>query len=177
LRQAGYDEQWLQDLIHKDPSLLRLGDLKSLAREVKQSSGGRLDLLMTDPESEIMYEVEVMLGATDESHIIRTIEYWDIESRRRPDKEHRAVIIAEEITNRFFNVIWILSRSIPIVAIKLDALEIDGKLALSFTKVLDLYETPEVEETPTNSTTRQSWIDYSSKESFAVFDKMVELFF
>jgi hypothetical protein len=176
LRQAGYDEQWLQDLIHKDPSLLRLGDLKSLAREVKQSSGGRLDLLMTDPESEIMYEVEVMLGATDESHIIRTIEYWDIESRRRPDKEHRAVIIAEEITNRFFNVIWILSRSIPIVAIKLDALEIDGKLALSFTKVLDLYETPEVEETPTNSTTRQSWIDYSSKESFAVFDKMVELF-
>jgi len=41
LRQAGYDEQWLQDLIHKDPSLLRLGDLKSLAREVKQSSGGQ----------------------------------------------------------------------------------------------------------------------------------------
>jgi hypothetical protein len=176
LRQAGYDEQWLQDLIHKNPSLLRLGDLRSLAREVKQSSGGRLDLLMTDPESEIMYEVEVMLGATDESHIIRTIEYWDIESRRRTDKEHRAVIIAEEITNRFFNVIWILSRSIPIIAIKLDALEIDGKLALSFTKVLDLYETPELEDAPTNSTTRQSWIDYSSKESFAVFEKIVELF-
>ena len=26
-----------------------------------------------------MYEKEIQLGATDESHIIRTVEYWDIE--------------------------------------------------------------------------------------------------
>jgi hypothetical protein len=52
-----------------------------------------------------MYEVEIMLGSTDESHIIRTIEYWDIEKRRFPSKDHKAVIVAEDITNRFFNVI------------------------------------------------------------------------
>ena len=31
-----------------------------------------------------MYEVEVMLGETDPSHIIRCIEYWDIEKRKYP---------------------------------------------------------------------------------------------
>jgi hypothetical protein len=175
LRKAGYDELWLQSLIHKEPSLLGLGDLISVGREVRQRSGGRLDLVLADPQADIRYEVEIMLGATDESHIIRTIEYWDIESRRYPLKEHRAVIVAEEITNRFFNVIGLLSRSIPIIAIKLDALEIDGKLALSFTKVLDLYESPEADDPISTATSAQSWVEYSNKESHEVFEKVVEL--
>lgn len=116
-----------------------------------------------------------MLGPTDESHIVRTIEYWDIEKRRRPDKEHRAVIVAENITSRFFNVISLLSRSIPIIAIKLEALEVDGKFTISFTKVLDLYELPETEDSPSNATTAQSWIDYSDKESYDVFERFVKL--
>ena len=45
------------------------------------------------------------LGKTDESHIIRTIEYWDIERKRYPQYDHTAVIVAEEITSRFLNVI------------------------------------------------------------------------
>jgi len=175
IRQAGYGEKWLQDFIEKDPSVLGLGDLKSIAREVKQNAGGRLDLLLADLESDIMYEVEIMLGATDESHIIRTIEYWDIERRKRPSKQHRAVIVAEEITNRFFNVVWLLSQSIPIAAIKLDALEIEGKLAISFTKVLNVYETPETDDPERKGGTLQGWIDYASKESFAVFQKVEEL--
>ena len=48
----------------------------------KQASGGRIDFLLSDPETNTMYEVKVMLGRLDESHIIRTIEYWDIERRR-----------------------------------------------------------------------------------------------
>jgi hypothetical protein len=47
LRLAGYDEKWLQGLIFKEPSVLGLGDLKGLASEVRQSSGGRLDLLLS----------------------------------------------------------------------------------------------------------------------------------
>ncbi len=66
-----------------------------------------------------MYEVEVMLGRVDETHIIRSIEYWDIERRRWPTREHRAVIVAEEITTRFFNVIALFNRAIPMIAIKL----------------------------------------------------------
>ena len=39
------------------------------------------------------YEVELRLGATDEFHIIRCIEYWDIELRRYPSYEHIAVLV------------------------------------------------------------------------------------
>ncbi len=101
MRDAGKDEKWLQERIHEDPSILGLGDLSVIRRERELASGGRLDFLMYDPEDSIRYEVEVMLGTLDESHIIRIIEYWDLERRRYPTLEHRAVIIAEEITNRF----------------------------------------------------------------------------
>jgi len=38
-----------------------------------QVPAGRLDLLLSDPETLTRYEVEIRLGATDEAHIIRTI--------------------------------------------------------------------------------------------------------
>src|SRR5437868_3714693 len=117
-----FNEKWLQDRIEEDPTILGLGELDIIHRERKQSSGGRIDFLFLNNETGTMYETEIMLGETDESHIIRTIEYWDIEKRRFPTKDHRAVIIAEEITNRFFNVIALMNRSIPIIAIQLNAL-------------------------------------------------------
>ena len=67
LRDTGCNEQWLQNRISQDPSLLGLGEVKIIDREVKQGSRGRLDFLMADLESDVMYEVEMMLGATDES--------------------------------------------------------------------------------------------------------------
>lgn len=176
LRAAGYDEAWLQKLVLSNPAVLGLGDLKNAGREVRQASGGRLDFLLLDPEAEMMYEVELMLGATDESHIIRTLEYWDVESRRWPTYQHRAVIVAEDITNRFFNVIWLLNRSIPIIAIKLNAFVIDGKLAVHFTRVLDIYETPEGRDpVQEQAATRKEWDDYSAPESIGVFDRCIEL--
>jgi len=123
-----------------------------------------------------MYEVEIMLGATDPSHIIRTIEYWDIESRRYPSREHRAVIVAEEITNRFFNVIWLLNRSLPIIAIQMDALKTDGKLLLHFTKVLDIYESPEGPEGPGEvGVDRKYWEARSSPAAMQIFDRFMKL--
>ncbi len=91
-----------------------------------------------------MYEVEVMLGETDETHIIRTIEYWDNEKRRWPQRQHYAVLVAEQITRRFFNVIHILSHAVPIIAIQAALVEANGQRSLFFTKVLDTYE--EVED-------------------------------
>jgi len=98
-------EKWVQDQIADDPSILTLGDLIVKDKERMQPSAGRLDLLLQDPETLKRYEVEIQLGSTDESHIIRTIEYWDIERKRYPQYEHAAVIVAEEITSRFLNVI------------------------------------------------------------------------
>jgi hypothetical protein len=73
IRECGFDEFWLQDQIAENPACLQLGELELVSRERRQLGGGRLDILLTDPEDESMYEVEVMLGETDESHIVRTI--------------------------------------------------------------------------------------------------------
>jgi hypothetical protein len=95
------NEKWVQDRIAEEPGILGLGDVILKDRERLQPRAGRLDLLFQDAESNRRYEVEVQLGSTDESHIIRTIEYWDIERKRYPQYDHTAVIVAEDITSRF----------------------------------------------------------------------------
>jgi hypothetical protein len=116
-----YNEKWLQAQIADDPGLLGLGDLMSRTIERRQPRAGRLDLLLSDPETHTRYEVEIQLGATDESHIIRTIEYWDLGKSRYPQYEHVAVIVAEDITSRFLNVISLFNKAIPLIAIQLRA--------------------------------------------------------
>ena len=99
-----FNERWVQERIAEDPSLLGLGDLILKDKERIHPHGGRLDLLCQDAETNRRYEIEIQLGRSDESHIIRTIEYWDIERKRYPQYEHTAVLVAEEITSRFLNV-------------------------------------------------------------------------
>ena len=147
ISECGHDEYWLRDMIYDDPSVLGLGDLQAVMKEKMQSQGGRLDLLLKDPADDSMYEVELQLGSTDESHIIRTIEYWDNEKRRWPNRSHTAVLIAEEITSRFYNVIHLLSLAVPVIGIQVNIVEVRSVKALNFTKVIDSYEEPEEEET------------------------------
>ena len=143
IRDCGLDEVWLQNQIATNPSCLRLGELELLARERIQSSGGRLDILLKYPEDDSMYEVEVMLGDTDETHIVRTIEYWIREKRKWPRRQHFPVLVAEGMTRRFFDVIQVLSHAIPIIAIQASVVEVNGHRALTFQKILDAYEEPE----------------------------------
>jgi len=178
LRDTGHDERWLQDQIYEDPTILGLGELEIWRKERTQKAGGRLDFLLQDPETDLVYEVEVMLGATDESHIIRTIEYWDNERRRFPNRDHRAVIVAEEITNRFFNIVWLLNRAIPIIAVQMNALVVDGKLILNFTKVLDIYEPEQDDEDaePSEIADRSYWEKKSSVDSVKFLDEVLKAF-
>ena len=121
---CGHDEFWLRDIIYDNPSVLGLGeDLQAVMKEKTQSSGGRLDLLLNDSDDS-MYEVEVQLGETNESHIIRTIKYWDNEKRRWPNRAHTAVLVAEKITSRFFNVVQLLSRAVPIIGIQANIVQV-----------------------------------------------------
>ena len=130
-------EAWLQDVIAENPKIIGLGDLILKDKERKQLRAGRLDILLQDPEINKRYEVEIQLGKTDESHIIRTIEYWDIERKRYPQYEHCAVIIAEEITSRFLNVIGLFNGNIPLIAIQLTVYKSGEDYFLTFVKVLD----------------------------------------
>ncbi len=157
IREAGYDEAWLQNSICDNPQKLGLGDLHLVAKEKIISSGGRLDILLQDSSEEKMYEVEVQLGETDPSHIIRTIEYWDLIRKKYPLRQHYGVLIAETITKRFFNVIGLLSNSIPIIAIQCQIVEIEEKKALIFTKVLDAYEEPVDLQSESNENVSESY--------------------
>ena len=142
---ASLNEQWVQGLIAADPAILGLGDLVLRDKERIQPRAGRLDLLLQDAEKR-RYEVEVQLGPTDEAHIIRTIEYWDIERKRYPQYEHCAVLVAEDITSRFLNVISLFNGSIPLIALQMQALKVGEHTTLIFTKVLDELSRGLVEE-------------------------------
>ena len=131
------NESWLQDVIAKEPKILGLGDLVLKDKERKQPRAGRLDILLQDAEINKRYEVEIQLGKTDESHIIRTIEYWDIERKRYPQYEHCAVIVAEEITSRFLNVISLFNGTIPLIAVQLTTYKHGNEYFLTFNTVLD----------------------------------------
>ncbi len=145
ITEAGYNEEWLQNQIWENPACLGYGDLEGITKEAAISSGGRLDLLFKNNDDDTMYEVEVMLGETDPSHIIRTIEYWDLIRKKWPQRQHFGVLIAEKITKRYFNVIQILSNNVPLIAIQANIIDIEGKRSLHFTKILDVYEEPEDE--------------------------------
>lgn len=153
-----FNEAWLAGKIADDPSILGLGDIDLLAQERIQPHTGRLDLLLQDPENDKRYEVELMLGATDPSHIIRCLEYWDVERKRYPFYDHTAVLVAESITARFLNVIGLFNSTVPIIALQLDAIEVEGKILLHFTKVLDEIQ-PGDEPPPPVPVGRTYWDD------------------
>ncbi len=171
-----YSEKWLQELIVQDTSLLGLGVLEVRGIERRQPRAGRLDLLLSDVETHTRYTVELQLGATDESHIIRTIEYWDVERNRYPTYDHVAVIVAEDITSRFLNVISLFNKAIPLIAIQMNALEVAGVLTLHATKVLDLAQLgTEEEDDPGVAVDRDYWVNRGSAESVALADRLLEV--
>lgn len=174
-----YSENWVQDIIADDPSILGLGDLVLRDRERIQTRAGRLDLLLQDPETYKRYEVELQLGATDESHIIRSIEYWDIEHKRYPQYEHCAVLVAEDITSRFLNVVSLFNGALPIIAIQMQALEVGDHITLVFTKVLDELQrglVDEDEDAISAPTDRAYWEkDKGTPKTVALMDRMFEL--
>lgn len=173
IRNAGKDEYWLQDIIYDNPKILGLGDLIAVNKEKKQSSGGRLDILLKDPSDNSMYEVEVMLGETDPSHIIRSIEYWDNEKRKYPQRQHFCILVAESFDRRYFNVIQLMSLNIPMIAIQADLLEVNSERILNFTKIIDIYSEPEEDESETKQVNEATWKNdspWTNENAKALFD-------
>jgi len=176
-RSDNLSEKWVQEQIADDPSILGLGDLVLKDKERLQPNAGRLDLLLQNPETLKRYEVEIQLGATDESHIIRTVEYWDIERKRYPQYEHTAVIVAEEITSRFLNVIQLFNGAIPLIALKMTVYKVGNEYALTFVKVLDelVYGLVDEDEPLAEPTDRTFWEKRGSKKTVAATDRLLHL--
>jgi hypothetical protein len=174
---AELSERWVQERIAEDPSILGLGDVILKDKERMQPGAGRLDLLLQEADGSRRYEVEVQLGKTDESHIIRTIEYWDIERKRYPQYEHTAVIVAEEITSRFLNVISLFNGTIPLMAIQMTAVQLGDTVSLAFTMVLDQvrFGLVEEDEEVQEATDRTYWESRGSKATVAMVDELLQV--
>lgn len=175
---ADYNEAWLQQIIADDPAILGLGELTVKDRERTHHGAGRLDMLLQDEEGTGRYEVELQLGASDESHIIRTIEYWDRERKVYPQYEHTAVIIAEDITTRFLNVISLFNGHIPIMALQVTAVQTADGVGLFFTRILDTVTLGLIDEDEpvSEATNRDYWIQKkASEETVAIADRILTM--
>ncbi|MEM9413592.1 MAG: hypothetical protein AAGA30_20970 [Planctomycetota bacterium] len=95
-----FSEVLFHDRIAEVTSDLGIGDLDVLQRERVQTSGVRLDMLLSDPQGDTRYKVEIMPGATDPSHIILCWECWNKARRNYSESysyqghDHIAVLIA-----------------------------------------------------------------------------------
>ena len=172
-----HSEKTLQEAIANNPEILGLGEITLRETERRQLNGGRLDLLFDDETTKVRYTIELQLGATDETHIIRTIEYWDNERSRNPHIDHIAVIVAEDITTRFLNVISLFNKSVPLIAIQLSAIEVGNDVTINCVKVLDLSTSMGWEEDSTSvvSTDRQYWLKKATSETIAMADKLLTI--
>jgi hypothetical protein len=172
----GFNEKWVQEQIESDPSMLGLGDVELRSSERRQHRAGRLDMLLQDSTSSRRYVVELQLGPTDESHIIRTLEYWDIEQKKYSSYEHVAVLVAEDVTTRFLNVIRLFNSTVPIMAIQMAAFEVGDAMTLTFTPVLDVVQRdPDEEEVAPETVDRSYWENRASQRTVAEADKVLAL--
>ncbi len=165
------NEPMIQEFIFSNPYVLWLWELTPLTRELQQPSWGRLDIYMWN-DSWQRYEIEIQLWDTDPSHIIRTIEYRDNERKRYPNYDHCAVIIAENITWRFMNVISLFNWHIPLIAIKMSAFQTWEWYDIVFEKILDRVTTWNEDEDILEVTDRSYREKKSNKKMLEFTDYM-----
>ncbi len=175
----GFDESWLEKQVREHPEILGLASAKVVHSQIQQKSGGRVDLLLKDEVNEKYYTVELMLGAVDASHIVRTMDYFLREETRADaeDWDHVAVLVAEDIRgSRFANVVEYLSRKMPLIVMELSALRVGDYVTLKSVPIFD--RTQDSEEGPfeeQDEITRESWIKKSSRESVEIVDRFGEI--
>jgi hypothetical protein len=110
-------EQSLVERINKDPTVLGLGDL-----DLKRASwrSRQISLLLESPAESVLFVVELQLGPTDDRHVIRVVERWLNERKRQRIKRCSAVLVAEEIAPRYVNILALISRAVPLLALEME---------------------------------------------------------
>jgi len=176
LAEADISEAEIEDWISNNTGVLGLGEL-DVKRQRRQEAGGRLDMLLEDTDHDKRYEVELMRGSLDPSHLVRAIEYWDLERRLYPAYDHCAIIVAEDITARFLNVIQLFSGSVPIIAMQLTCFRVEGKLTLNIIRVLDSRRLRDDDQSTQTETglDRIYWENKVGREILRIADESIEI--
>ena len=117
MRGGANTEQWLVDRINENPAVLGLGDL-----DLKRASwrSRQISLLLKSPAESVLFVVELRLGPTDERHVIRVVERWSTERKRQRLNRCSAVLVAEEIAPRYVNILELISRAVPLLALEME---------------------------------------------------------
>ena len=89
-----------------------------------------------------------------------------------PWGEHFAVLIAEDITSRFLNVLSLLHKSVPLIAIQMQVLEVGNYFTLVFTTVVDLSAREDDDGDTQVSADRAYW-EKKSKAGLEIVDDLV----
>ena len=150
------NERWLHNRLIEDPSLLGLGDLDVRGSERRQPSGGRLDLLL-DFENPKRYEVEIQLGAMDGPTLSAQSNTGTLNAAAIRNTNILQEIVAEDVTSRFLNVISLLNGAIPLIAIQIKGVEVNGSFTLIATRVVDQTTLGTEEEDAGETIDRASW--------------------
>lgn len=125
-------EQSLVERINEDPSVLGLGDL-----DLKRASwrSRQISLLLESPAESVLFVVELQLGPTDDRHIMRVMERWLTERKRQRLSRCFAVLVGEEIAPRYVNILKLISRAVPLLALKMEPSEGSEGTSLRFRHV------------------------------------------
>ncbi len=95
-----------------------------------------------------------------------------------PQYDDYAVIVAEDITSRFLNVIGLFNGFIPLIALQMSALKFGDQISVVFTKVFDALSLgmPDEDEEVQAVTDRNYWETVrGTKETVALADDMLDL--
>ena len=113
-------EQSLVERINEDPIVLGLGDL-----DLKRASwrSRQISLFLESPAESVLFVVELQLGPTDDRHVIRVVERWLNERKRQRMNRCSAVLVAEEIAPRYVNILELISRGVPLLALEMEPSE------------------------------------------------------
>jgi len=128
-------EQRLVQWISANPAILGLGALK-FQRVLPSSRAGQVSLVLYDRAESSFYAAEIQFGPTDDRHLIRVVERWAAERKRHPRRRCFAVLVAEEIAPRYLNVLRLISRGVPLLAIEMHNAEARGTASLRFTPLV-----------------------------------------
>jgi len=173
---AQYTEKWVRDRVAADPSILGRGDVVLADKERRRPRPGRIDLLLHDAETLRRFAVELQLGHTDEAQVIRAIESWDVERKRHPEYEYAAVVIAEEITPRFRNVLNLINSAVPLIAVLMRAFAVGEHVTLAFATVFDGLRRGAGDESDAMVVPdRAYWEQRGTKETAAIADELLAL--
>jgi predicted transport protein len=100
-----------------------------------------------------------------------------MDTKKYPQYDHCAVIIAEDITTRFNNVIGLFNGTIPIIAIQMGAFKFGDDVGLVFTKVLDEISLGLVDddEEIREITDRNYWLTRGTEETVKMADRLLAI--